>query len=105
MKEETKKLLNKIIESMRPDGNFTEQEKDDFEDFCRKTETIEHDLKNGGFVPDIHGKPCKHGDKIREVDGEFREGLLTWDDYSRCFCFEWENINEPLGEMGFEKVE
>lgn len=45
------------------------------------------------------------GDKIREIDGDMREGVLTLDIIARHFCFDWDNISEPLGERDFEKTE
>ena len=60
-------------------------------------------LESPGFMPG--SRICKDGDRIREADGEMREGVLTWDSLARHFCFDWENISEPLGERDFEKIE
>lgn len=48
---------------------------------------------------------CMDGDKIREIDGDMCEGVLTLDIIARHFCFDWDNISEPLGERDFEKTE
>lgn len=105
MKDNTKKLLDKILKTMKT-GEATvyiEEEIKQFEEFCSKVETIEHDLQNGGFILDINKKPCKAGGKVCETDGEMREGVLSWDNYSRCFCFDCEGISDKLDEMDFEK--
>ena len=107
MKKETMQLLQKIHKFMKSGkAIFLENEINDFEVFCKKIETIEEDLRNGGYIPDKDNKPCKAGDKIIYEDcGEQKEGVLVWDNYARCFTYNHdENINEKLDEMDFWKL-
>lgn len=67
---------------------------------------LENALTRGGIIRDSNGHLCKDGDRIRAEnnDGEEWEGTLSWDIFSRQFCFDWDNISEPLGERQFEKI-
>lgn len=112
MKVKTKKLIAWIKRILKEHERFTEDEADDY--LINETRAaylfdkfveVEKQLQKGGIIQDVNKKLCMDGDKIREVDGEFREGVLSWDNIERHFCFDWENISEPLGDRDFEKIE
>lgn len=113
MKKETKKLIAWIKKILKNgENNHPIEESEDYlineaSAICLldKFIEVEKQLTKGGIIQDCNGKLCKDGDKIREVDGEFVEGVLRWDSIQRHFCFNWDNILEPLGERDFEKIE
>ena len=68
-------------------------------------ESLENQLKHGGFIPDRNGKPCKDGDKIKiaRFNGTVEHGKLEFDDYKDCYKFMLVvNDNEALY---FDEVE
>lgn len=113
MRQETKKLVAWIKKILK-DGErmHSLEESEDYlvneaGAICLldKFEEVEKKLTNGGIIQDYFGKLCKDGDRIREADGEFREGVLSWDSVQRCFCFDWENISERLDDRDFVRIE
>ena len=113
MKKETKKLIawiKKILKNC--ENNHSIEDSEDYlineaSAICLLDKFIEVEklLTKGGIIRDIYGKLCKDGDKIREVNGDFSEGVLSWDSIQRCFCFDSDGISEKLDEMDFAKLE
>lgn len=61
MKKETKELIEWIKDKLPKEDTKTEKALI----FLNSLEGLEKQLKEGGFIPDVHNKPCKKGDKVR----------------------------------------
>lgn len=137
MKKETKELIEFIKQAIAfYYFSFTVKSEKEFSNlkkikdnsllFLDSLENIENQLKNGGFIPDMHKTPCKAGDiilikaldcnyaqmryKVPEVGEKWK---LIWN--PKYFRFEIKCIDETIPEekkdtynllyINFEKVE
>lgn len=126
MKEETKKLI-KWIKNQLMYSPVLEKENDikmrSALNLLDSLENIENQLKNGGFIPDVNGTPCKDGDKVRITrlyydyiyTGKRTPGTgdcwtLSWNHFLRKFEIVFEErdkdtVRYEFGNFEFEKVE